>query len=188
MATNATNSDNTTTLTDSYNSNDNHSRWYSYGNYYTWPAAVADTAYYSQNNTSVTTTSICPTGWRLPIGGQSTVNTTGDFYVLTKTLMGGTEPNTNNTNGYGYYQGIVDNVDLGATASKVLRAYPTNVVYSGYFNGSSASNRGSYGGYWSSSVRSNNFAYYLYLNSSKVHPGTNNGGKRFGFSVRCIAQ
>ncbi|MBO4276693.1 hypothetical protein J5868_03285 [Candidatus Saccharibacteria bacterium] len=188
MATNATNSDNTTTLTDSYNANNNHVRWYGYGNYYTWPAAIADTAYYGQNNTSVTTTSICPTGWRLPIGGQTTVNTTGDFYVLTKTLMGGTEPNTNNTNGYGYYQGIVDNVDLGATASKVLRAYPTNVVYSGYFNGSSAYNRGSRGYYWSSSVNSNLYAYTLNLDSSSVSPGTNSFTKNLGFSVRCIAQ
>ena len=188
MATNATNSDNTTTLTDSYNANNNHVRWYGYGNYYTWPAAIADTAYYGQNNTSVTTTSICPTGWRLPIGGQSTVNTTGDFYVLTKTLMGGTEPNTNNTNGYGYYQGIVDNVDLGATASKVLRAYPTNVVYSGYSNGSSAFNRGSDGYYWSSSVYSSSNAYRLYLSSSFVSPGTGLYNKYFGFSVRCIAQ
>ena len=188
MATNATNSDNTTTLTNSYNANNNHVRWYGYGNYYTWPAAIADTAYYGQNNTSVTTTSICPTGWRLPIGGQTTVNTTGDFYVLTKTLMGGTEPNTNNTNGYGYYQGIVDNVDLGATASKVLRAYPTNVVYSGYSNGSSAFNRGSDGYYWSSSVYSSSNAYRLYLSSSFVSPGTGLYNKYFGFSVRCIAQ
>ena len=187
MATNATNSDNTTTLTDSYNANNNHVRWYGYGNYYTWPAAIADTAYYGQNNTSVTATSICPTGWRLPIGGQTTVNTTGDFYVLTKTLMGGTEPNTNNTNGYGYYQGIVDNVDLGATASKVLRAYPTNVVYSGYFNGSSAIHRGSNGNYWSSSVNSSSYAYSLYLGSSLVYPGTSGYYKGNGFSVRCIA-
>ncbi len=188
MATNATNSDNTTTLTDSYNANNNHVRWYGYGNYYTWPAAIADTAYYGQNNTSVTTTSICPTGWRLPIGGQTTVNTTGDFYVLTKTLMGGTEPNTNNTNGYGYYQGIVDNVDLGATASKVLRAYPTNVVYSGRFSGSSANYRGSYGYYWSSSVYSSGTAFSLSLGSSSVYPGISNGDKYYGFSVRCIAQ
>ncbi|MBR3600328.1 MAG: hypothetical protein IKL53_10705, partial [Lachnospiraceae bacterium] len=45
---------------------------YSYGNYYTWAAAIADTAYYSTSNKSVTTTSLCPTGWRLPKGGTKT--------------------------------------------------------------------------------------------------------------------
>ena len=85
-------------LTASYN--DTGGQWFSYGNYYTWSAAIADTAYYNQNNSSVATTSICPKGWRLPQGGQAyaegdtggvnvtnSPNTYRDYYNLGKQIM-----------------------------------------------------------------------------------------------------
>ncbi len=175
-----------TDLSISHNTSNDHVQWYSYGNYYSWAAAIADTTAHNTNNEIVTSTSICPTGWRLPIGGQSTVNTTGDLYILTKTLMDGTEPNNTN-NGYSYYQGTVDGVDLGATASSSLRNYPNNFIYSGYWYGSSATNRGSYGYYWSSSAYYSSSAYRLIFSSSNVYPGTSGSSKRYGFSVRCVA-
>ncbi len=183
MATGATNSDGSTTLTDRYNGSGNNLRWFGYGNYYSWSAAVADTSYYSYDSPPSTTTSICPKGWRLPIGNKTVFNTTGDFYVLNKTLMGGTEPNNNNTN----YYGTVDNVNLGVKASKLLRAFPNNFVYSGYFNESSAGLRGNDGFYWSSSVINSSSAYYLTINYNRVFPGTEYLIRRsIGFSVRCI--
>ena len=58
---------------------------YSYGNYYTWHAAIADLTYNGTNNQSTTGTSLCPAGWHLPTGGMayasgstSGVNVTGD--------------------------------------------------------------------------------------------------------------
>ena len=113
------------------------------------------------------------------------MNTDGNFYVLTKTLMGGTEPNNPN-GGYSYYQGTVDDVDLGAAASKAVRGFPNNFVYAGYFYGSSAGNRGSSGYYWSSTACSFGDSYYLNFNSSYVSPGTNNLNKYVGQSVRCL--
>ena len=56
---------------------------------------------------------------------------------------------------------------------------------SGYRNGTSLSNRGTYGYYWSSSLDSQTGGYGLGFNSSGVNPA--NYGNRFnGFSVRAV--
>ena len=138
---------------------------YSYGNYYTWAAAIADTTHYNTNNQSVTNTSICPTGWRLPQGNTA-------------------------TSGFGKLD-----VDMGGTgasqstreASNRWRKYPNNFLYSGNFNTSSARLRGSYGFYWSSTADDIYLSYYLYLLSSRVYPGTYYSYKYSGQSIRCTA-
>ncbi len=57
---------------------------YSYGNLYSWAAAAADTSLYDESGEfTIASTSICPSGWRLPI--QSTNN--GDYSSL-HTSMG----------------------------------------------------------------------------------------------------
>lgn len=186
MAPNATNSDGSTALTDSYNANNNHVRWYGYGNYYTWPAAIANTAYYNQNNASVTTTSICPAGWHLPVGGDKNNKTNdtynSDFWNLAIATIG-TEPANTSSSTQPNYTGNSE----GNNASKSFRAFPNNFVYSGCFNASSTSSRSSGGSYWSSSARNNYYAYDLYLSSSTIFPGTSGNTKNYGFSVRCIA-
>lgn len=135
---------------------------YGYGNYYTWPAAVADTGYYTSG--SVTTTSICPKGWHLPTGGSATA----EFGSL-DTIMGGT----------GAYQGT-------AEASQRWRKFPNNFVYPGIFDDSLAYNRGRYGFYWSSSVYDGGSSYYLDFWSSGEDPGTDYDGTYYGLSVRCL--
>lgn len=137
---------------------------YSYGNYYTWAAAIADTTAHSSSS-DVINTSICPAGWHLPYGNSD--NTSGGFYNLNYKI-------NNDSN-------VVD-----ATASKNLRVYPNNFVYSGFFNFSSASSRGSFGGYWSRTANGSNDAYYLNFDSSSVYPGTYDSSKYSGFSVRCV--
>ena len=171
-----------------YNNNNTNSRQssssystdgntYSMGNYYTWHAAIADTTHYSTNNQSIENTSLCPAGWRLPKGGQTTVNTTADFYILGKALMNNQEPD-------GYYGDTLTNT-AGDTAIKAFRKYPNNFLYSGRFYGSSAGDRGSYGYYWSSTVANDNVGYDLRLYSSNAHPGTDYGSKYFGLAMRC---
>ena len=130
---------------------------YSYGNYYTWAAVIADTTDYTGGDHN--TTSICPTGWHIPTG-----NTSGEYYTL----------NTNANSGS-------TSVSIG------LRSYPTNFLYSGYFYSSSARSRGSDSSYWSSTASSANYLYSLYLGSTAVRPGTTSSNKYFGFSVRCVA-
>ena len=176
-------------LIPSYNANTNTAQWYSYGNYYNWYSATAGNGAYNFDATNNSVIGdLCPTGWRLPIGGQISVNTTGDFYVLTKTFMGGTEPNQSDASGRDYYSGTVDNVDLGAKASKSLRAFPSDFVHSGFFDSSSATVRSNGGNYWSNSTNSAASAFSLYLASNLVRPGNYNYSKYRGQSVRCIAQ
>ena len=129
---------------------------YSYGNYYTWAAVIADTTRYTSGNHN--TTSICPTGWHIPTG-----NTGGEYYTL----------NTNANSG-------------STSVSTGLRAYPTNFLYSGDFGTSSAYGRGSYGGYWSSAAINAYYSYYLYLYSTSVYPGTYNYNKYYGVAARCV--
>ena len=158
-------------------------QWYSYGNYYTWPAAIADTSYYNTNNQSVTNTSLCPTGWHLPLGGDKNNTTNSDFWKLSVATIGAEPANTTSNT----YPSYTNNSNTeGTDASKALRAYPNNFVYSGDFSGPSAINRGSFGDYWSSTVSDNSNSYYLNLGSTNVRPGTLNGNKYYGRTVRCV--
>ena len=136
---------------------------YSHGNYYTWHAVIADTTHYTSGDHN--TTSICPTGWSIPLG-----NNTSNGYGKLDVDMGGT----------GAYR-------FAAEASNRWRKYPTNFLFSGYFTTSSAKNRGSYGRYWSSTARYASFSYGLGLGSTDVSPGTDYYGKYYGFTVRCVA-
>ena len=157
---------------------------YSYGNYYTWPAAIADTTAYTSNNTSVTNTSICPSGWHLPKGGNKSNEANNEFWSLMVTgINNGTNPANYESSTTPYYTGTPEGTDV----SNKLRAYPNNFVYSGGIYGGSVNNRGSYGYFWSSTANSSRYAYNLYLGSSDVNPGTNNNNKYSGRTVRCVA-
>ena len=130
---------------------------YSYGNYYTWHAVIADTTHYTSGNHN--TTSICPTGWHIPTG-----DTSGEYYVLnTKANSGATNTSTG------------------------LRAYPTNFLYSGNIFRTAASERGSYGYYWSSTAENAYNSYQLYLYSRNVGGGTSSSAKYLGRCARCVA-
>jgi len=152
---------------------------YSYGNYYTWPAAIADTATHTANNQSVENTSICPKGWHLPKGGSSANAINSDFWQLGLGIMGFAPANNSN------YTSSETNSD-GKTATVAIRSYPNNFVYSGNVNSGSVGLRGSYGLYWSSTANSSYYTYYLYFHSSRVYPGTNDGNKYSGMAIRCV--
>ena len=138
------------------NTTNTNANTYSYGNYYTWHAVIADTTHYTSGNHN--TTSICPTGWHIPTG-----NTSGEYYTL----------NTNANSG-------------ATNTSTGLRSYPTNFLYSGYFLTSSANYRGRYGYYWSSTAYVDSTSYSLTLNSTSVYPGMLNSIKYYGYAVRCL--
>ena len=148
---------------------------YSYGNYYTWHAAMANTTHYdsptatdADGKTSETVnTSLCPTGWRLPYGRNNGNGTmTGGFYNLNYTINN----DSNVTN---------------STANLKLRSFPNNFLYSGYFVASSVNYRGYSGSYWSSTSNNSSNSYYLSLSSPNVFPGTQNVYKYRGLSIRC---
>ncbi|MDO5451500.1 MAG: hypothetical protein Q4F56_00210 [Candidatus Saccharibacteria bacterium] len=169
---------------------------YSYGNYYTWPAVVADLSYYSTNNRSATSTSLCPVGWHLPQGGNKDrieSNDDNDFWnLIVDSLNGGISPANYDNQREPYYE----NDDAGAI-NRGLRAFPNNFLYSGKFYGSSTVDLGSVGGYWSSTVFGAYNAFEMSLshvnvtgnvaNGSRVHPGTNFIQRHYGLTVRCMS-
>ena len=171
--------------TNSATNSTSNASMYSYGNYYTWPAAIADTTAYTSNNTSVTNTSICPTGWHLPKGGDKSNEANNEFWLLVVTgINNGTNPANYESSTTPYYNGTAE---AGLVEDK-LRSYPNNFIYSGNVRSGSVGNRGSNGGYWSSTANSStNTAYNLYLSSSYVYPGTNYNLKYYGRTVRCVA-
>ena len=179
----------------------NDSVMYSYGNYYSWHAAIADLTYNGGVDQSSTGTSLCPKGWHLPTGGRAfssnntgTVNVAGnpetfrEFYKLGYAIMGNNltayESNTGSF-GSAYYGTNTTNA-AGDTATKAFRKYPNNFIYSGTLYSSSVNSRGSNGCYWSSTVYSSYNGNHLSLSSNSVSPGTSSGNKYVGQSIRCL--
>ena len=156
---------------------------YNYGNYYTWTAAIADTTASFSINTVVDTTSICPSGWRLPRGGNKDIETNNDYWTLiVEGINNGVKPSNYDSFARPYYYGDTE----GATISELLKQFPNNFLQSGYYSSSSASSRGTIGGYWSSVASVNNGAYLLNLESNRVDPGTSFSPKYYGYSIRCL--
>jgi uncharacterized protein (TIGR02145 family) len=154
---------------------------YSYGNYYNWAAAAANTTVTSTNDYN--TKSICPKGWSLPRGGNKSREATNDSWSLIVTgLNGGNNPANYASSTTPYYTG---SAEAGPVAN-ALRAYPNNFVYSGYIYSGSVNNRGSGGYYWSSTANGRDTAYRLYLFSTDVYPGNYNFDKFNGCTIRCI--
>lgn len=147
---------------------------YSYGNYYTWAAAMANTSQLANiTDSNAAGTSVCPKGWQLPIGGTSSTPVALSFAKLDKEL-GGTGLNQDSAN--------------NSVPSEKWRAYPNNFLYSGKYVGSSGSTVGNNGWYWSTSASSDGIAYRLNLSDNALSPGGVDGSdnKFNGMSVRCV--
>ena len=175
-ATNPSATDNRATATSSHGTNLS-TFIYSYGNYYTWAAALANTNDYNNptdqidGKTSETVnTSLCPSGWRLPYG-RATGNgsTSGGFYYLNYKINN----DSNVTN---------------EVASRKIRTFPNNFLYSGHIDSGSTSTKGSKGFYWSSTSGSGSSPYDLFFSNSSVSPGTYYDSKYYGNSIRCIVE
>ncbi len=162
---------------------DSDANIYSYGNYYTWAAAIADTTHYDTNNQSITNTSFCPSGWTIPRGGNRDNESNSDFWdLVVNGINNGTKPANFDSSNNPLYRGTPE----GDNASIALRAYPNNFLSSGYLDNSSTNSRGSVGGYWSSTPYAIIYSYYLRFHESYVNPGTRVDNKSFGLSIRCI--
>lgn len=156
-------------VTSAYAHTDYNNYIYSYGNYYTWAAAIASTKhyinYYYANDSrelyhsDAAQTSLCPAGWKLPKGGSQ--NTSGAFYYLNQQMGKNTS----------------------AQGSREWRMFPNNFVYSGEYG----SSRGRSGDYWSSSAYANRDSKNLAIDSSMVIIDANTY-KYYGRSVRCVIE
>ncbi len=145
---------------------------YSYGNYYNWPAAMANTESMVRNYGK--NTSICPHGWSLPYSTTDS-SSTNVFYSLVNTLSGVSR---------GSYSATTS--PTGEVVNKRLSAYPNNLVHAGYLSNSSIYSQGLGGYYW--------LSYDVYQESAYSYSMTSTGvsmdmasGKATGRSVRCLA-
>lgn len=167
---------NTNTQSPATNPTSSNVNIYSYGNYYTWTAAMANTTFYRGYNgaagtdtgSDVANTSICPSGWRLPLGASR--NTTDLSFSKLDNQMGGNGANQ------------------GVAQSKVWRSFPNNYLFSGYARGDGISARGGGGDYWTSSAYTSSRAFYLNVNRSYLYPGSNGGYNAEGLTIRCVAE
>ena len=117
-------------------------------------------------------TSLCPDGWRLPLGAE---RPSADFsFAYLDTMLGGTGGSQSS-----------------ATASNNWRKFPNNLVYAGYLDShvgdTTPYGRGQSGSLWSSSAASNPDAYMIGISDSIIHPGNNQNYKYLGIPIRCIS-
>lgn len=156
--------------------NSNLTNNYAYGDYYSWPAVIASSASSFWSDETVNT-SICPSGWKLPIGGQTRLDSDNNYYILMKSITN-EEPNMNQSTGYSYYE--------GSDYSNLIRRYPNNFLYSGHWDENSSVPGSGY--YWSATSYNSNNAYFLYIDSSIIRPGNAYDKKQYGQTFRCIAE
>ena len=135
-----------------------------YGDYYNWYSATAETGKFSTPGGTTVSDSLCPKGWNLPINGGTTTEKSWQGLL------------------YGSY-----GLDNSAASSQTMRKAPLSLALSGYYNlvNGSLDNRGSLGYWWSATATSASDARNLYFDSSAVAPQTN-VNKPDGFSVRCV--
>ncbi len=124
------------------------------GNYYSFQSAT--------NGTGSSTSSVCPSGWKIPI---SNTTASGSFGGLVNA-----EGITNDSNGWIKIQSAPYYFAAGGG------------VWSGGLQGA-----GGEGWYWSSTASSSASAYVLYFASSSVYP-SNTNARHAGQPVRCLVQ
>ncbi len=139
---------------------------YLYGNYYNWAATINSL---SAVDSGRATTSICPSGWSLPIGGNNADDTDQSFAYLDIQLGGNGSTGANN-----------------ADISNIWRSYPNNFTLSGAWNGNASPTSGEEGFYWSLSAYDSYSAYRMSLSRNSVNPGLTSIIKNYGGSIRCI--
>ena len=159
--------------------NDGTCPHYHVGNYYNFTTAVAS------NSTSGITTnyttfgnSICPAGWRLPIGRSSTEYAEANYTWRSEGLVADY-----------VFNGIANYLPDDTNGWNHIRSNPMYMVAAGYKNGNSApSSLGSYGEYRTSTIYSSSSAYdYYFRNNDNISPSYTTM-RGYGESVRCVAR
>ncbi len=143
------------------------------GNYYNWSAAVAS------NNTSSLVTpyenapgSICPAGWRLPIGTDSQGTPSSKEF---STLF--------------IDEGVMESTSETFTPDGFAKLVGTPLWFSapGYIDNGVLNRSGSSGYYWSSTNTNEGAVYYSNFRNNTIHP-SNTNSKYFGYSMRCLVK
>ena len=147
------------------------------GNYYNfYTATAASTSDGNDVNYNYMANSICPAGWRLPVGLTAADGYSDFDYMLKQNNI--TESNS-----------LVDaDAIYAAGGFKLLRTSPVYLVRAGramdtgrFLNGAD------WGFYWSGTVFNTTKSYNLRYSYGNIYPA-NGSVKSYGFSVRCIAR
>ncbi|MCL2049341.1 MAG: fibrobacter succinogenes major paralogous domain-containing protein, partial [Defluviitaleaceae bacterium] len=137
-------------------------------------------------------TSICPTGWRIPVGRvggpASNSDTNNEWAILNGSFNTGALSAANATAGagfMGYWQPAgtsvgTSGIQLGGGAFGTVAAGHVSTTASNLLNQST------FAFWWASSLFSNTLAWYTYVSNTGVMPGTHNFAKGSGFTVRCV--
>ena len=157
---------------------------YSYGNYYSWAAAKANTTFLETvSGSNAASTSICPKGWRLPQGSDGDDQSTNELWAL---IVGGINNGIAPAN-YGSTADAYYTEEETSQVSEKMRTFPNNFVNSGHVaDYDTIYNRGARGFYWSATAESDYNAYYLYFSEVYIYPGTMDNSKHGGKTIRCV--
>ena len=134
-----------------------HSSTSGYGTYYNYAAATLGTITGSSNSTEATQ-DICPKGWRLPAGGNTST---------------GYEQKLLTNNVFGLYQ-------ANGTFDDSFK------VAAGNYSGGPLDGSGTNGYWWSSTAYNTTLRYRLYYNTSNGLLSGNLDYRGSGISVRCV--
>ena len=161
---------NISTTSRATNLTSNEEQAFSYGYYYTWTAAIANTSdLYKGNHT---TTSICPLNWQLPVGILSNFEQNIDKGFSTLRIALGGDANSSG--------------DSGEVAIR-FNQFPNNFIFEGFWS-SSLYNRGKDSMLWSATANSLYGANHLRLYRSNYVETTDTAydNKNYGLPIRCI--
>lgn len=150
---------------------------YYIGNYYNWTAAIAENdsdTTYLKTQYNIAPNSICPAGWRLPIGRSNRFDSaaTREFSQLMLS------------------QGIIANisdVEYATNGFESIRHAPLYLIRGGHIYDGDQRHASFYGRYWSSTADAKSDVYTLYFYPGTINP--EQGGTRYyGYSIRCVAR
>lgn len=142
-----------------------------YGYLYNWTAATAGESLTTMPAGSGNAAhSICPSGWRLPTGGEDADSDFGQLDIA----FGG-------PGGYQFYS---------ASIPQWRSTGPLRTSFAGNQHawGGGFTAQGNYGALWSASAYTDNvyFAYAAIFNTGYVYPGDDEYNRYIGFGVRCL--
>ena len=157
---------------------------YHIGNYYNWPASIASNNA-SNFSTSYTTAdnSICPAGWRLPMGKTSTSASSVNYHSeINYTLVSESIVKSLASNGASSY---TDN------GQSIIRFSPMYIALSGYIKDNNTVLSLSTAFYRTNTVYNVNNVFIASIFVSGIQPSTpssTTSTKSTGISIRCVAR
>lgn len=158
-----------------------------YGAYYNWYTATAGNGTLSTPVNASASGSICPSGWHLPSGTNTSVGAPwlwgGEYWGLNAGL-----------NGLALEELTMNNFSpLTSTSGTLFKAAPNRFPYSGLYSINDAFNRDRNGYYWTSTAAQYNgvdnraVSYMLYLGDSNSTTGFASTDRSYGLTIRCVA-